>query len=76
MSESVQINSSNCQKAIKYILMALITFIAVRYIPDISLQNKEIIMISVVSSITFVLLDMISPSIKINIKSTKVTNIP
>lgn len=76
MSESVQINASNCQKAIKYILMALITFIAVRYIPDLPIQNKEIIMISVVSSITFVLLDMISPSIKVNVNSSKVPNTP
>jgi hypothetical protein len=36
-----------------------------RYIPDNKIQQKEIIMIGITSSIVFAILDMISPSIKI-----------
>jgi hypothetical protein len=36
-----------------------------KYIPDTKIQQKEIIMIGITSSIVFAILDMISPSIKI-----------
>ena len=45
--------------------MSLIIIIAMKYIPDIKIQQKEIIMIGITSSIVFAILDMISPSIKI-----------
>jgi hypothetical protein len=45
--------------------MSLIIIIAMRYIPDTKIQQKEIIMIGITSSIVFAILDMISPSIKI-----------
>ena len=45
--------------------MCLIIIIAMRYIPDNKIQQKEIIMIGITSSIVFAILDMISPSIKI-----------
>ena len=46
--------------------MALIVIIAVRYIPDSVLQTKELIMIGATSSITYAILDMIAPSVKVN----------
>ena len=51
-------------RAIKYILMALITAILVRYIPEIMVSDKNIIIISCLVSISYAILDRISPSIK------------
>lgn len=53
------------ERIIKYIIMGLVVIIATRYIPDILLPTKELIMIGVTSSIVFAILDMISPAIKI-----------
>jgi hypothetical protein len=52
-------------------LIGLIVIMATRYIPDTILQTKEIIMIGTTSSIAFAILDMISPSIKIQQLSQK-----
>jgi hypothetical protein len=66
-----QYNLSHIQKLIKYMLIGLIVIMATRYIPDTILQTKEIIMIGTTSSIAFAILDMISPSIKIQQLSQK-----
>lgn len=58
-------NNLNLERIIKYIIMGLVVIIATRYIPDILLPTKELIMIGVTSSIVFAILDMISPAIKI-----------
>ena len=65
MAEIVQNNITKIQKITKYILMGLIVIFAIRYIPNISLKNEEIIMIGAISSITYGILDMIAPTIKI-----------
>ena len=62
-----QNNISKVQKIVKYILMGLIIYVALNYIPEISIKKKEIIMISATSSITFAILDMLSPTIKLTI---------
>ena len=64
-----QINISKIQRIIKYILMGFIVIMTTRYIPDNILKNKEIIMIGATSSISFAILDMVSPSIKLNINN-------
>ena len=51
-------------RAIKYVLMALITAILVRYIPAIMVSDKNIIIISCLVSISYAILDRISPSIR------------
>tara|TARA_Y100000589_G_C26893827_1_gene523276 strand:- start:347 stop:529 length:183 start_codon:yes stop_codon:yes gene_type:complete len=51
-------------RAIKYVLMALITAILVRYIPTIMVSDKNIIIISTLVSISYAMLDRISPSIR------------
>ena len=53
------------KRIIKYILMGFIILVAVRYIPNQPIQTKEIIMIGLISSIAFAMLDMVSPSIKV-----------
>lgn len=67
-----QINLAQSHKLIKYILMGLVVLVALRYIPDHLLQTKEIFIIGAISSITFAILDMISPSI--NIQEMKESN--
>jgi hypothetical protein len=57
------------KRLIKYILMGFIILVAVRYIPNQPINTKEIIMIGLISSISFAMLDMVSPSIKVINKS-------
>ena len=53
------------KRVIKYILMGFIILVSVRYIPTQPIATKEIIMIGLISSIAFAMLDMVSPSVKI-----------
>ena len=53
------------KRIIKYILMGFIILVAVRYIPNQPINTKEIIIIGLISSISFAMLDMVSPSIKV-----------
>jgi hypothetical protein len=59
-------NDLKLERIIKYIIMGLVVVIATRYIPDILIPTKELIMIGATSSITFAILDMVSPSVKVN----------
>ena len=52
------------QRIIKYLLIGLLICIAVRYIPSLPIKNKEIVIIGCIGSISFAIIDMISPSIK------------
>ena len=54
-----------CKRIIKYILMGFVILVSVRYIPQQPIETKEVIMIALISSITFSMLDMVSPSIKV-----------
>jgi hypothetical protein len=63
MQKMSQINISIYQKVIKYIIIGLVITISTKYIPDIPLKNEESIMIGFITSITFAILDMISPTI-------------
>jgi len=68
-----QIKNKNIYKVIKYILMGLFIFIATRYIPEKILKINEIILITISSTIVFIILDIVSPSINVNI-STQESN--
>lgn len=65
MVNIIQTNIPRIQKLTKYILIGLIVILATKYIPDNNLHMKEIIMIGATSSISFAILDMISPTISI-----------
>jgi hypothetical protein len=65
MTNIIQTNISKLQKLLKYILIGLIVVFVTKYIPNNKLQTKEIIMIGITSSITFAILDIISPSVSI-----------
>jgi hypothetical protein len=62
-----QVKNQNIYKIVKYILMGLFIFIATKYIPEKLLKINEIILITITSIIIFIILDIVSPSISINI---------
>tara|TARA_B100002019_G_C21157547_1_gene541529 strand:+ start:418 stop:630 length:213 start_codon:yes stop_codon:yes gene_type:complete len=62
-------NKEKCKRIIKYILMGLTMLVSLRYIPNQLLDNSELLTISFISSISFAILDMISPSILISQKT-------
>ena len=64
-----QVKNQNIYKIVKYILMGLFIFIAIKYIPEKLLKNNEIILITISSLIVFIILDIVSPSINVNITS-------
>ena len=54
------------KKLVKYLLFGLVVAISIRYVPTNKVENKEILMISAIASITFGIVDMVSPSIVVN----------
>jgi hypothetical protein len=53
------------KKLIKYLLFGLVVAISLRYIPTNRINNKEILMIAAIASISFGIIDIVSPSIVI-----------
>lgn len=51
------------KKLIKYLLFGIIVGMSVRYIPSNQINNNELLMIGAFASITFGIIDMVSPSI-------------
>jgi hypothetical protein len=58
-------------KLFKYLIIAFIVFSSIKYIPENKVIMKENLMISAIASITFAILDMISPSISTPINQNK-----
>ena len=56
------------ERIIKYILLGLIVVLATRYIPEVKLPDKELIMIGATSTIAFAILDLVSPAVRVNKK--------
>jgi hypothetical protein len=56
-------NPETKKKLIKYLLFGLIVAMSSRYIPTNTINNKEILMIALIASISFGIIDMVSPSI-------------
>jgi hypothetical protein len=52
-------------RSIKYLLIGIVTFLAIRYIPTHALLDKEIIVISIVVSIAYAIIDKLLPSYKL-----------
>jgi hypothetical protein len=53
-------------KNIKFIALFVVTTIALYYVPENKITHQEIIIIAAISTIIFVLLEILCPSIKIN----------
>jgi hypothetical protein len=49
-------------RIIKYILIGLITMVAIRYIPQHKLYDDDIIIIAIIVSIGYAIIDKILPS--------------
>ena len=64
-------NKKKYKRIIKYILMGLVILVSIRYVPTQLLDTSELLMISFISSISFAILDMVSPSILISQKTIK-----
>ncbi len=71
MVDIKQTNIMNLHKIAKYILMGLVIIIALKYVPCECIKTKEIMIIGAISSITFAILDMVSPSIFIQTQKEK-----
>ena len=67
-------DKEKCKRIIKYILMSLVMLVSLRYIPNQLLNNNELLTISFIASISFAILDMISPSILISQKTINENN--
>ncbi len=52
-------------RSIKYVLIGIITFLSIRYIPTNALLDKEIIVIAIVVSIAYAIIDKLLPSYKL-----------
>jgi len=57
-------------KLFKYLIIAFIVLTSIKYITENKVTMKENFMVSAIASITFAILDIISPSIK----TTKTVN--
>jgi hypothetical protein len=53
------------KKLIKYLLFGIIVGMSIRYVPTNKINDKDILMIGAIASITFGIIDMVSPSIEV-----------
>jgi hypothetical protein len=56
-------NIETCKRTLKYLVSFCIIALVTRYIPKNTLDNKEVIMIAMCSSIIYALLDIYAPSV-------------
>ena len=60
-----QINNSKTSKILKYIILGLIILFCLNYIPNTKLSDKELILITISTITSLVILEQISPIVKI-----------
>ena len=60
-----QINNSRTSKILKYIILGLIILFCLNYIPNTKLSNKELMLITISTVSALVILEQISPVVKI-----------
>jgi hypothetical protein len=60
-----QINNSKTSKVLKYIILGLIILFCLNYIPNTKLSNRELMLITISSITSLVILEQISPIVKI-----------
>ena len=51
------------KKSLKYVIIALVIYISGNTIPKTEIPKKDLLMLAMVSSITFALLDMYAPCV-------------
>ena len=57
------------RRSLKYILLFLSVFVAATYIPKNKLDDQEIVMMSLIAACIFALIDMYSPSVRMQIEA-------
>jgi len=62
-NKTIYINKS--KKILKYTVLSLVAAISLKYIPVNKIEINEILMISSIISVTFAILDIINPNVKI-----------
>lgn len=65
MDKKKYIYISKVKKLLKYLVLSLVVSVSMKYIPKNQIENKEIIMIASLTSVTFAILDIINPNIKL-----------
>ena len=55
------------KKIVKYLIMTLLVSLSARYTTSLVLPNEEVIILGLIAGIIFAILDMIAPSINLNI---------
>jgi hypothetical protein len=53
-------------KVLKYILISLVTYLSLSFVPSNEIKNKESLMITFIVAISYAILDRILPSIQFN----------
>lgn len=56
------------QKSLKYLIQFLVIFISLQYVPSIELPLNDVIIISIIGTISFALLDMYIPVVNVEQK--------
>ena len=65
MDKKKYIYISKVKKLLKYLVLSLVVSVSMKYIPKNQIENKEIIMVASLTSVTFAILDIINPNIKL-----------
>lgn len=63
--EKKHVYINKTKKLLKYLVLTLVVSLSLKYIPQNKIEMNEIIMISSITTITFAILDIINPNIKI-----------
>lgn len=51
------------RRTVKYLLMAFVLFLSLKYIPSVTIPNKEIFILVTIGAITFAILDIYCPAV-------------
>jgi hypothetical protein len=60
-----KINNSKTSKILKYIILGLIILFCLNYIPNTKLSNRELMLITIITVVALIVLEQISPIVKI-----------
>jgi len=63
--EKNHVHINKTKKLLKYLVLTLVISLSLKYVPQNKIEMNEIIMISSITTITFAILDIINPNIKI-----------
>lgn len=59
------------RRTLKYLVLVIIVGFSAHSIPNTKMENKELLLISLIAGMTFCIIDTLSPSIKILVSKKK-----